>query len=118
MNRQCLICDSSAVLTREAAKGLTLLIGLFNGAIEGAQHPHEISGQSALLSGLTAVVPTYPEARKEADGVVRFHFATLTLYAYAVALYSTRRPKSRSDLTPAEARHQTLHKLQHQRTVT
>ena len=65
MNRQCLICDSSAVLTRDAAKGLTLLIGLFNGAIEGAQRPHERSG-----------------------------------------------------LTPAEARHQTLHKLQHQRTVT
>lgn len=75
MNRQCLICDSSAVLTREAAKGLTLLIGLFNGAIEGAQRPHERSGQSALLSGLAAVVPAYPAARKEADEVVRFHFA-------------------------------------------
>ncbi|MCS9405923.1 hypothetical protein N1E65_31725 [Pseudomonas aeruginosa] len=31
MNRQCLICDSSAVLTRDAAKGLTLLAGLLNG---------------------------------------------------------------------------------------
>ena len=39
MNRQCLICDSSAVLTRDAAKGLTVLIGLLNGAIEGAQRP-------------------------------------------------------------------------------
>src|SRR5690606_32812917 len=62
MNRQCLICDSSAVLTRGAAKGLTLLVGLFNGAIKGAQHPHEGSGHTALLSGLAAVAPAYPEA--------------------------------------------------------
>ncbi len=66
MNRQCLICDSSAVLTRDAAKGLTLLAGLFNGAIKGA---------AALLSGLAAVAPAYPEARKAAEDVVRFHFA-------------------------------------------
>ena len=75
MNRQCLICDSSAVLTRDAAKGLTLLIGLLNGAIVGAQRPHERSGQFALLSGLTAILPAYPAAREEADEVVRFHFA-------------------------------------------
>ncbi|MNJ54602.1 hypothetical protein D3C77_500510 [compost metagenome] len=75
MNRQCLICASSAVLTREAAKGLTVLIGLLNGAIEGAQRPHERSGQSALLSGQAAVAPAYPKARKEADEVVRFHLA-------------------------------------------
>lgn len=75
MNRQRLICDSSAVLTRDAAKGLTLLIGLLNGAIEGAQSPHERFGQSALPSGLTAVVHAYPAARKEPDEVVRFHLA-------------------------------------------
>jgi len=40
MNRQCLICDSSAVLTQDAAKGLALLVGLFSGAIKGAQRPH------------------------------------------------------------------------------
>jgi hypothetical protein len=75
MNRQRLICDSSAVLTRDAAKGLTLLIGLLNGAIEGAQSPHERFGQSALPSGLTAVVHAYPAARKEPDEVLRFHLA-------------------------------------------
>lgn len=53
MNRQYLICDSSAVLTRDAAK----LVGLFNGAVKGAQRPHEGSGHAALLSGLAAVVP-------------------------------------------------------------
>ena len=75
MNRPRLICEPSAVLTRDAAKGLTLLIGLLNGAIEGAQSPHERFGQSALPSGLTAVVHAYPAARKEPDEVVRFHLA-------------------------------------------
>ncbi|MFU7748040.1 hypothetical protein ACNAPF_11280 [Pseudomonas aeruginosa] len=75
MNRQCLICDSSAVLTRDAAKGLTLLIGLFNGAIKGAQRPHEGSVHAALLSGLAAIAPAYPAAQKAAEDVVRFHFA-------------------------------------------
>lgn len=75
MNRPRLICEPSAVLTRDAAKGLTLLIGLLNGAIEGAQSPHERFGQSALPSGLTAVVHAYPAPRKEPDEVVRFHLA-------------------------------------------
>lgn len=75
MNRQCLICDSSAVLTRDAAKGLTLLAGLLDGAIKGARRHHEGSCHAALLSGLAAVAPAYPEARKAAEDVVRFHFA-------------------------------------------
>ncbi|MNO82332.1 hypothetical protein D3C76_736050 [compost metagenome] len=36
MNRQCLIFDSSAVLTQDATKGPTLLVGLFKVAIKGA----------------------------------------------------------------------------------
>lgn len=75
MNRQCLICESRAVLTRDAAKGLALLAGLLNGAIKGAQRPHEGSGHADLLDGLAAVAPAYPEARKAAEDVVRFHFA-------------------------------------------
>ncbi|WP_298184256.1 hypothetical protein [uncultured Pseudomonas sp.] len=75
MNRQCLICESRAVLTRDAAKGLTLLVGLFNGAIKGAQRTHKGSGHADLLSGLAAVEPAYPEARKAAEDVARFHFA-------------------------------------------
>lgn len=113
MNRQCLICDSSSVLTRDAAKRLTVLIGLLDGAIEGAQRPHERIGQSALLSGLTAVVPAYQRPEKRSMRLCGSTSPTLTLYASAVARYSTRQPKSRSGLTPAEARHQTLHKLQH-----
>ncbi|HCF3807592.1 TPA: hypothetical protein NID25_004796 [Pseudomonas aeruginosa] len=75
MNRQCLICDSSAVLTRDAAKGLTLLTGLLDGAIKGARRPREGGCHADLLSGLAAVAPAYPEARKAAEDVVRFHFA-------------------------------------------
>lgn len=75
MNRQCLICDSNAVLTRDAAKGLALLAGLLNGAIKGARRPHEEDCHADLLSGLAAVAPAYPEARKAAEDVARFHFA-------------------------------------------
>lgn len=75
MNRQCLICESRAVLTRDAAKGLTLLAGLLNGAIKGAQCTQKGSGHADLLSGLAAVAPAYPEAQKAASDVVRFHFA-------------------------------------------
>ncbi|MBH9296388.1 hypothetical protein [Pseudomonas aeruginosa] len=74
MNRQCLICDSSAVLTREAAKGLTLLVGLLNGVIKGAQRSHEGSGHADVLCGLAAVAPAYPETQKAAEDVARFHF--------------------------------------------
>lgn len=75
MNRQCLICDSSAVLTRDAAKGLTLLAGLLNSAIKGAQHQQEGGYHADLLDGLAAIAPAYPEARKAAEDVARFHFA-------------------------------------------
>lgn len=77
MNRECLICDSSAGLTRDAAKGLTLLTGLFNGAIKGAWRPREGSVYADLLSGIAAVAPAYSEARKAAEDVVRFHFPGL-----------------------------------------
>lgn len=75
MNRRCLICESSAVLTQDAAKGLALLVGLLNGAIKGAQPLHEGSSHSILLSKLAAVAPAYPEALKAAEDVARFHFA-------------------------------------------
>ncbi|MCY1550866.1 hypothetical protein D9M68_871510 [compost metagenome] len=54
---------------------MTLLVGLFNGAIKGARRPHEEGCHADLLSGLAAVAPAYPEARKAAEDVVRFHFA-------------------------------------------
>lgn len=75
MNRQCLICASSAVLTRDAAKGLTLIVGLLHSAIKSAQRPDEGSGHADFLSGMASIAPAYPKARKAAEDVVRFHFA-------------------------------------------
>ncbi len=37
MNRHCLICESTAMLTCEAAAGLALLVGLLGAALRSAQ---------------------------------------------------------------------------------
>ena len=100
MNRQWLICDSSAVLTRDAAKGLTLLAGLLNGAIKGAQRPHEGSGQAALLNGLAAVVPACPEARKAAEDVARFHFAGFDCLCLRCGALFDETAESKEGLSP------------------
>ncbi|HHW2834300.1 TPA: hypothetical protein ACUT80_003296 [Pseudomonas aeruginosa] len=100
MGRQCLICASSAVLTRDAAKGLTLLFGLFNGAIKGAQRPHEGSGHSALLNGLAAVTPAYPAARKAAEDVVRFHFAGFDCLCLRCGALFDEAAENTEDLSP------------------
>jgi hypothetical protein len=100
MNRQCLICDSSAVLTRDAAKGLTLLVGLFNGAIKGARRHHEGSGHAALLSGLAAVAPAYLEARKAGEDVVRFHFAGFDYLCLRCGALFDDTAESQEDLSP------------------
>lgn len=100
MNRQCLICDSSAVLTRDAAKGLTLLVGLINGAINGAQRPREGSGHTALLSGLAAIAPASPAAQKAAEDVVRFHFARFDCLCLRCSALFDETAESREGLSP------------------
>lgn len=79
MLRQCLICESKAVLTQEAAMGIALLVGLANGALHGAQNAHQDGqdrlGYSALLNGLAAITPTYPAALRAAEDVAKYHFA-------------------------------------------
>lgn len=79
MNRQCLICDSQAVLTLEAARGIALLIGLTDGALQGSHYAHGSSqdrpGYSSLLNGLAAIVPAYPSALRVADDVGKYQFA-------------------------------------------
>lgn len=72
MNRQCLICESRAVVTRDAAQGLALLIGLFNSAVKGARQEN---GLVDVINGLEAVAPAYPGAQQLAEDVVHFHFA-------------------------------------------
>lgn len=39
MSRHCLICDSSAVLPKDAALGITLLIGILDGVLHGIRQP-------------------------------------------------------------------------------
>ncbi|HBP5443762.1 TPA: hypothetical protein L6B67_01285 [Pseudomonas aeruginosa] len=75
MNRHCLICESEAVLTREATRGLALLIGLLGAAMRGAQHNQNESGYDRLLNGLAAITPACPDALEGAKDVARHHFA-------------------------------------------
>lgn len=75
MNRQCLICESRAVMTRDAARGLALLAGLIDGAVQGARSALGECGHSMLMSGLAAIPPAYTAAQGMAEDVARFHFA-------------------------------------------
>lgn len=75
MNRHCLMCESKAVITCEAAKGLALLLGLVDGAIQGARRTPPEGSHDALNNGLTEIFPSYPSALRAAEDVERFHFA-------------------------------------------
>lgn len=74
MNRQCLICESRAVMPRDAAKGLTLLVGLVDGALQGARSTSSVCSHGMFMSGLAAIAPTYPAALDAAEDFARFHF--------------------------------------------
>lgn len=75
MNRHCLMCESKAVITREAAKGLALLLELVDGAIQGARSAPIEGSQEAFTNGLAEIIPSYPSALRVAEDVGRFHFA-------------------------------------------
>lgn len=75
MNRQCLICESRAVMTRDAARGLALLVGLVDGAVQGVRNTPAECGHDVLMSGLAAITPAYSAARDAAEDVTRYHFA-------------------------------------------
>ncbi len=67
MNRHCLICESRAVMTSDAAKGLALLVGLIDGAAQGARSAPGTCNRNMLMNGLTAITPAYPAALDAAD---------------------------------------------------
>lgn len=113
MNRQCLICESRAVMPRDAAKGLALLVGLVDGALQGARSTPSVCSQGMFMSGLAAITPTYPAALDAADDVARFPFGRSSACACAVARVSTRLSWTRKASTAAETFHQTLHHIQH-----
>lgn len=92
MLRYCLICDSKAVLTREAAKGITLLLGLADSALREAQKSNENTsapGSHLLINGLAAITAAYQSALRVAEDVAKYHFAGFNCCAYAVVLCST-----------------------------
>lgn len=39
MSRHCLICDSRAVLPKDAAVGIALLVGILDGVLQGIRRP-------------------------------------------------------------------------------
>jgi hypothetical protein len=73
-----LICDSKAVLVREAAKGIALLVCLADSALREAQKANEDSqapDSHLLINGLAAITPAYPSALQVAEDVAKYHFA-------------------------------------------
>lgn len=77
MNRPCLICESRAVMTRDAAKGLALLVGLIDGAARCARSTPGECHRDMLMNRLAAITPTYPAALDAAEDVADFHFRRL-----------------------------------------
>lgn len=61
-------------MTRDAARGLALLVGLVDGAVQGVRNTPAECSHDVLMSGLAAITPAYPAARDAAEDVARFHF--------------------------------------------
>lgn len=78
MLRHCLICDSKAILTKEVAKGIALLVSLADSALQGAQKANENAQapeSHPIFRGLAAIYPAYPPALQVADDVAKYHFS-------------------------------------------
>ncbi len=76
MSKQCLICDSPAILSRQAAVGIFLLIGLTNSALKSAQNTNETRrGLIWLLGAAAGIAPAYPEALRNAERVTKAHLS-------------------------------------------
>ena len=103
MLRYCLICGSKAVLTREAAKGIALLLGLADSALREAQKSNENTqapGSHLLINGLAAITPAYPSALRVAEDVAKYHFAGFNcLCLRCGALFDEPREKESSETT-------------------
>ncbi|MCY1551724.1 hypothetical protein D9M68_880710 [compost metagenome] len=78
MTRRCLICDSKAILTQDAAKGIALLVSLADSALQGVRDANASAlalESNSLIDGLAALTPAYPSALRAAEDVAKYHFA-------------------------------------------
>lgn len=76
MSRQCLICDSPAILTRQAAIGIALVIRLANSAVREAQNTNEKKRNLLwLLDAAAGIASAYPDALRTAERVAKFQLS-------------------------------------------
>ncbi|EPX3037001.1 hypothetical protein IPC234_19775 [Pseudomonas aeruginosa] len=74
---RCLICESKAILTRDVAKGIALLVSLADSALQRAQDANTgtpILGSHSLINGLAALAHAHPQALCVAEDVAKYHF--------------------------------------------
>ncbi|MDG4128046.1 hypothetical protein [Pseudomonas aeruginosa] len=74
---RCLICESKAILTRDVAKGITLLVSLAGSALQRAQDTNTgkpTLGSHSLINGLAALAHAHPQAIRVAEDVAKYHF--------------------------------------------
>lgn len=77
MSRQCLICDSHAILTQEAAKGIALMITLADSTcckVQEAKGRAIHEGRDLLVVALAAMAQNHATAAKTAGDVAKHHF--------------------------------------------
>ncbi len=90
MSRRCLICESSAILTKDAAVSIALIMGIAGGWLQAVQQVNKDTQShtetplehwySLLLDGLASVVPSYHSALQIASDVTRYQFASFNCH--------------------------------------
>lgn len=84
MSRRCLICESSAILTKDAAVSIALIMGIAGGWLQAVQQVNKDTQShtetplehwyNLLLGGLASVAPSYQSALRFAADVTRYQF--------------------------------------------
>lgn len=84
MSRRCLICESGAILTKDAAVGIVLMVGIASGWLQAVHnvrqkvrsHTHSPLKYryNLLLAGLASVAPSYHSALPAAADVSKYQF--------------------------------------------
>ncbi len=84
MSRRCLICESSAILTKDAAVSIALLVSIAGGWLQAVHHTRKDARDhtssplehyyNLLLGGLASVVPSYRSASQVAADITLYQF--------------------------------------------